>query len=102
MKTRREMLEEFLAEDPSDSFSRYALALELEKEGRDLEAISGLEKVIEMDPTYVAAYYHLGRLLARAGETEQARAVYTRGLVASSEAGERRTHAEIQDAIEML
>lgn len=102
MKTRREMLEEFLAEDPSDSFSRYALALEFEKEGRDSEAISGLGKVLELDPKYVAAYYHLGRLLARAGETEQARAVYTRGLVASSEAGDQRTNSEIQEAIDML
>ena len=102
MKTRREMLEEFLAEDPSDSFSRYALSLELEKEGRDGEAISGLERVIELDPKYVAAYYHLGRLLARAEKTEDARAVYARGLVAASEAGDQRTHSEILDAIEML
>ncbi len=102
MKTRKEMLEEFLAEDPSDSFSRYALALELEKEGRDPDAISTLEKVIELDAGYVAAYYHLGRLLARTGRTDDARAVYSRGLIEASEAGEQRTQSEIQEAIEML
>ena len=102
MKTRKEVLEECLAADPSDSFSRYALALESEKEGRDSDAISGLAKVVELDPKYVPAYYHLGRLLARNGKAEEARAVYTRGLAAASDAGEQRTHAEIQEAIDML
>ena len=40
------MLEEFLAADPADVFSRYALALELEKEQRPAEAISELRGVI--------------------------------------------------------
>lgn len=102
MKTRKEMLQQFLSEDPADTFSRYALALEWEKEGRDSEAILELEKVVELDPKYVASYYHLGRLLARNGKTDQARAVYTRGLDVASDAGDKRTHSEIQDAIEML
>ena len=102
MKTRREMLEEFLAADPADSFSRYALALELEKEGRDSEAISALQGVLDMDQKYVPAYYHLGRLLGRGGRTDEARAVYTHGLAAALEAGDQRTHAEIQEAIELL
>ena len=32
--TRREKVEAMLAEDPSDQFLRYSLALELEKEGQ--------------------------------------------------------------------
>src|ERR1044072_6982994 len=73
MKTRREMLEEFVDADPQDSFSRYALALELEKEKRELDAIAQLQEVIARDPAYVAAYYHLGRILARLGHIEDAR-----------------------------
>lgn len=49
MKTRIETLDEFLAADPNDSFSRYALALELEKENRAGEAISHLQEVIAGD-----------------------------------------------------
>jgi len=96
------MLEEFLAEDPNDSFSRYALALEMEKAGEEPAAIAGLEKVIALDPKYVAAYYHLGRLLVKNGRAEQARSVYTQGLTVSAEAGDQRTHSEIQDAIDSL
>jgi tetratricopeptide (TPR) repeat protein len=102
MKTRREMLEDFVAQDPNDSFSRYALALELEKEGRELEAAPQLQEVIARDPNYVAAYYQLGRLLARLGQVEDARAVYRRGLDAAAASNDQRTRSEIQEALDML
>jgi tetratricopeptide (TPR) repeat protein len=102
MKTRREMLEEFLAADPNDSFSRYALALELEKEEHTTEAIAQLQEVLARDANYVAAYYHLGRMLARAGDTDEALEIYRRGLDVASKAGDQKTRSEIQEAIEML
>lgn len=102
MKSRKEMLEEFLAADPNDSFSRYALALELEKAGQLNEAISQLQEVIGRDENYVAAYYHLGRMLANTGDETQALEIYQRGLLVANKAGDQKTRNEIQEAIEML
>ncbi len=102
MATRREMLEEFVAADPNDSFSRYALALELEKEERADEAIAQLREVIVRDENYVATYYHLGRMLANAGKEEDALAIYKRGIDEATKAGDQKTRNEIQEAIEML
>ncbi|MBI3652073.1 MAG: tetratricopeptide repeat protein [Acidobacteria bacterium] len=102
MKSRREMLEEFVAADPNDSFSRYALALELEKAERADEAIAQLQEVLARDESYVAAYYHLGRMLAKAGKDAEALGVYQRGIEAASKAGDQKTRSEIQEAIEML
>ena len=102
MKTRREILEEFLASDPDDSFSRYALALELEKEERTLEAIAQFQEVIARDPNYVPAYYHLGRVLARMGQIEEARVIYRSGLDAAAAAGDQRTRSELQEALDLL
>ena len=102
MSTRREMLEQFLAADPNDSFSRYALALELDKEGRTDEAIAQLQEVIARDPAYVPAYYHLGRVLARVGRTDEAREVYLNGVEAAGAAGDQKTRQEIQEALELL
>ena len=96
------MLEEFVAQDPGDSFSRYALALELEKAGQEPESVAHLREVTVRDPSYVAAFYHLGRLLARQGNIEDARAVYLQGLDAGETAGDQRTRSEIQQALEML
>jgi len=88
MKTRIEMLEEFVAQDPNDSFSRYALALELEKENAAEQAVAQLREVISRDPSYVAAYHHLGRLLAQSGFVENARDIYRRGIELASASGD--------------
>ena len=102
MPSRKDLLEEFLAADPDDSFSRYALALEMEKAGDADGAIAHLNEVIRRDDTYVAAYYHLGRLLTKAGDEEEARAVYKRGLEVAAKAGDQKTRQEIQEALTML
>src|SRR5262245_44723417 len=102
MKTRREMLEEFVAIDPNDSFSRYALALELEKAGREPEATAHFQELISRDPSYVAAYYHLGRVLSRPGHVQEARAAYKKGIAAAIAARDQRTQSEIEAALEAL
>lgn len=102
MNTRIETLEGFVAQDPGDVFSRYALALELSKAGRDEEAALHFKEVIARDSTYVAAYYQLGRLLAKTGSVEDAREVYSRGLMAAEAAGDQRTRSELQEALDSL
>jgi thioredoxin-like negative regulator of GroEL len=102
MKTRRDMLEEFVAQDPDDSFSRYALALEFEKEGRVEDALPQLREVIARDPSYVAAYYQLGKLLAQVGQIEEARDVYRRGLDPAIASEDQRARSEMQEALDNL
>ena len=102
MKTRREMLEEFVAQEPNDSFSRYALALELEKESGAPEAVPQLREVIARDPSYVAAYHQLGRLLAQTGQVEEAGDAYRRGIDAAIASGDQRARSEMQEALETL
>ena len=102
MTTRRETLEQFVREDPSDSFSRYALALELEKTGETGAAIEQLQEVLRRDESYVAGYYHLGRLLARSGRVDDARRVYTKGVDVAGAAGDAKTASEIREALDQL
>lgn len=102
MKSRKEALEEFVAMDPNDSFSRYALALELEKNGEEADAVLRFREVISRDSGYVAAYYHLGKVLARTGHTDEAREVYRKGLEAAGAANDQRTSTEIQEALDAL
>lgn len=102
MKTRREILEEFIAQDPNDSFSRYALALELEKENRVSDALPQLREVIARDPGLVAAYQHLGRLLAQTGSDDEAREIYRQGISVATAGGDQRARSEMQLALDML
>jgi cytochrome c-type biogenesis protein CcmH/NrfG len=96
------MLEEFVAQDPNDSFSRYALALELEKENKTQEALPQLREVLARDPSYVAAYFHLGRLLVQTGLIDEARDAYRRGLEKAIASGDQRARSEMQEALEMI
>src|ERR1700730_14301814 len=102
MKPRKEALEEFLSRDPNDSFSRYALALELGKEGKEPEAAEQFREVIARDPDYVAAYHQLGRLLGQTGLIEEARDVYRRGLAAAIAADDQRSRGEMQEELQTL
>lgn len=102
MKNRKQMLEEFLAQDPNDSFSRYALALELEKEGKEQEAAEQFREVIARDPDYVAAYHQLGRVLARNGNVDEAREAYRRGVDVAIAANDQRARSEMQEELEMI
>jgi Tfp pilus assembly protein PilF len=96
------MLEEFVAQDPNDSFSRYALALELEKQSGAQDAVPHLREVIARDPSYVAAYHQLGRLLAQTGQVEEASDAYRRGLDAAIASGDQRARSEMQEALDVL
>ena len=44
--TRREKIEAMLADEPNDSFLRYSLAMELDKEGRHDESLARFEGLI--------------------------------------------------------
>ena len=102
MKSRREILEDFVAQDPNESFSRYALALELEKENLVREAIEQLREVISRDPGYTAAYQQLGRLLAQSGLLDDARDTYRRGIDTARASSDQRAVSEMQEALAMM
>jgi len=61
-KSRREVLEQFVAEKPGDAFARYGLALECTKSGDDTAATGHFEKLLENNPAYVAGYFQFGSI----------------------------------------
>ena len=69
---RIEILKNFLKDNPDDSFSRYALALEYVKLGQNDEALREFEAVRKSDADYVATYYQLGQLYQKSGLPDQA------------------------------
>ena len=67
MNARIERLNELLKQSPHDGFIRFALAKEMEKLGQYEEAIKGLAALLEDDPKYIGAYYHLAALQEHEG-----------------------------------
>ena len=62
---RIEQIREMLADDPTDIFLRYALAMELGKEDDYSEALNIYEQLTKEQPPYVPAFFMAGQLLAR-------------------------------------
>ena len=64
-KTRRQKLEEFLASNPNDAFSRYGIALECIREGDLPAAESHFRTLLEANPDYVPGYQMFAQMLAQ-------------------------------------
>jgi Tfp pilus assembly protein PilF len=97
-----EKLKSFLINSPGDSFLKHALALEYIKIGNEVHARQLFLEILEHDPSYIGSYYHLARLLERAGETEKAKYWYEKGMVAAKQAGDGHSYNELQAAYEDL
>jgi Tfp pilus assembly protein PilF len=99
---RIEILNGFLRDDPNDSFSRYALALEYVKTGQRDDARREFETVRRNDPNYVATYLQLGQLYRTMGLDAEAEKSFRDGIAAAARAGDSHTMEELQGALEAL
>jgi len=101
-KSRREALEQFVADKPADAFARYGLALECVKLGDDSAANEHFQKLLEMNPGYVAGYFQYGQLLSRMGRLDEARKMLSDGIVVAQRAGDMHARDEMQAALTLL
>ena len=99
---RIEKLKSFLAQNPADNFVQHALALEYIKLERDGEARELFESILSRSEDYIGSYYHLGKLLERIGETDNAIAVYEKGMKMAKEAKDNHAYNELQGAYDDL
>jgi tetratricopeptide (TPR) repeat protein len=101
-KSRREQLEQFVLEKPTDAFARYGLALECVKLG-DYDAAAGhFQKLLESNPAYSAGYFQFGQLLSQLGRLEEARKLLSDGIVVAQKAGDMHARDEMQAALTLL
>ena len=101
-KSRREVLEQFVAQRPGDAFARYGLALECVKLGDDPAALGHFQKLLEGHPEYVAGYYQYAQFLGRLGRLEEARKLLSDGMVVAQRAGDIHARDEMQAALAQL
>jgi tetratricopeptide (TPR) repeat protein len=101
-KSRRALLEEFVAASPNDPFARYGLALECANTGDNVQASEHFRQLLATHPEYVPGYYHFGQLLVRLGQTEQARKTLADGVAMAQKAGDAHAQSELQTALEGL
>jgi len=99
MSERLNMLRTFLASDPDDTFSRYALAMEYRKLGDHEACVHELETLLSKDPKYVGAYYHLGKSLIMLGKHQKAIQIFNEGIVIASQVSDSHAVKELKEAL---
>jgi Tfp pilus assembly protein PilF len=100
--SRIDALKGFLADNPADSFSRYALALEYIKIDRFGNAVGEFESIVRNDPDYLATYYQLGKAYEHEDSTTEAEQTYRTGIEVASRAGDTHARDELQEALSLL
>ena len=95
-KTRRQMLEEFVARKPDDAFSRYGLAMECMNSGDPSAADGHFRALIESNADYIPAYLMYGQLLARESRNDEAKQVLTNGIAAASKKNDDHARSEME------
>jgi len=101
-KSRKQQIEEMLAEDPNDPFLRYGLAMEHVSAGDDTGAVRCLQDLIAVASDYVPAYQQLGQTLVRLGQLAEARQAWRQGVDAAQKAGDLHARDEMQGFIDNL
>jgi tetratricopeptide (TPR) repeat protein len=92
-----------IKENPDDSFSKFALAVEFKKMDRFDKARVLFESIRNNDPGYVGVYYHLGKTYEVLGMNRQALITYNEGIeIASANKEEERTVSELKEALAEL
>lgn len=91
-----------VSQNPDNAFARYGLAMEYAKSGHFEEAVAEFRSLLAKDESYAAAYYHGGQALEKLGEIDEARAMYEKGIAATTRKGDLHTRAEIEAALSLL
>jgi thioredoxin-like negative regulator of GroEL len=101
-KSRRQMLEEFVAQKPEDAFSRYGLAMECMNSGDPASADTHFRTLLERNADYVPAYLMYAQMLSRESRTEEARQILTTGISAADKEGDAHARAEMETLLNDL
>jgi len=101
-KTRRELLEAFVAQKPDDAFSRYGLAMECVNTGDITAAESNFRALLQRDADYVPAYLMFAQMLVKESRPEDAREILQQGISAASRAGNGHALSEMEALLSEL
>ena len=90
------MLTEVLAQNPTDAFARYGLAMEYSISGEVERALEEFGRLLATHPDYTAGYFMAAQTLAKAERTEEARKMLVDGIASARKTGNGHAQSEME------
>ena len=100
--SRRQQLEAMLADEPQDTFLRYALAMELKNDEEFDQSDQMFRELMRDDPPYVPAFFMLGQQLVAQDDLEEAKTVLRQGIDQATVQGDLHAAGEMSGLLQTL
>ena len=100
--SRREKIEAMLADEPRDTFLRYSLAMELEKEGAHDASLAKFNELTRDEPPYVPAFFMAAQQLAKLDRINEARSYLRDGIEVARTQGNAHAAGEMSEFLASL
>jgi thioredoxin-like negative regulator of GroEL len=97
--SRRQQIEAMLQEDPQDTFLRYSLAMELQKEGAHDESLTRFAELMRERPPHVPAFFMAAKLLLKLHRVDEARAALREGIEVARAQGDHHASSEMSELL---
>ncbi len=99
---RKEQLLVMLNEDPKDVFLHYALGMEFLSELKYQDALEKFQYCIELDETYIGAYYQLGVIFTELDIVDVAKKYIEKGMLFASQKNDRKAVGELRQLLDNI
>jgi len=96
------LLTEVLAQNPSDPFARYGLAMEYSNSGEVERALEEFGRLLAIHPDYTAGYFMAAQTLAKAERTDEARKMLAEGIASAKKTGNSHAQSEMEGMLAEL
>lgn len=96
------MLNEILAQNPTDAFARYGLAMEYAGRGETDTSLSEFDLLLMQHPDYTAGYFMAAQTLAKAGRNDEAKSRLDEGIASALRTGNAHAEREMRAMLDDL
>lgn len=99
---RKEQLLQMLEEDPKDVFLHYALGMEFLSELKYQEALEKFQYCIDLDETYIGAYYQLASIFTELDIVDVAKKYIEKGMHFAAQKQDKKALGEFRQLLDNI
>ena len=90
------MLTEILAQNPTDAFTRYGLAMEHANQGHIEASLAEFDRLLSTHADYTPGYFMAAQTLVKAGRTDEAKGRLAQGIASAQRTGNQHALGEME------